>query len=332
MSMEPPGSPPPPPAPEPYATPPSPPQPATDVAPARYAPYPVAPSPAAPRRRTPLVAIGLVVLLIVVAIGAYGVGGFLFAQGRINSATEAYNTVVDHQNKLNDFFANLDKQSSSSDPTTASADATKQNKSLFDQLVSQSQAAQPQVNSDDAALADADSKLHENEWLTVFSRSSLDKSSTQIRDARAALGVAKTVLADYIQYGNFFSSLDSAAIDLDTLGNDASASDLAGASTAVQALKADVAKALSLDKASGLPADVDTFMHDLQTLANDFETLLNAAIARDSTAAQTAAKAVDADTTKLDSYDFATFTTAAQAFYSNLIDQYNADIDKANKD
>jgi hypothetical protein len=300
--------------------------------PAGYPQYPPPPAITPRGSRTPLIAIGLVVLLVIVAVAAYGVGGFVFARSRINSATDAYNTVVGHQNTLNAFFNNLSNQFDSSDPTTGSSDAIKQEKTLFDQLVTQSQTAQPQVSSDDASLATADAGLHENQWLTTFMRSSLDKSSTRIGDARAALAVAKTVLADYIQYGNFFSSLDAAALDLDTLGNDASASDLAGAATAVEAFKGDVAKALTLDKAPGLPAEVDNFMNDLQKMANDFETLLNAAIAHDAAGVQAAAAAVDADGTKLDGYDFAAFGTASQAFYQNLIDQYNAAVNRANKD
>jgi hypothetical protein len=288
--------------------------------------------PAARRRsRTPLIAIILVVLVVILAGGGYLVGGFVYAQGRLNTAADAYNKVVDHQSKLGDFFNSLSKQFAATDPASATADSIKKEKALYQQLVSQSQAAQPQVTSDDASLASADAGLKENQWLTALSRSSMDTSSAKIGHFRAALAVAQTILADYIQYGMFFETVDDAATDLDTLSHAAEASDFTAAAAAVQTLKNDVAKAIPLDHAPGLPPEVDSFVRDLQKMANDFASLLNAASAGDSAGVQAAASALDADSTKLDGYDFAAIDTKSQNFYQALIDQYNAEVDKANK-
>ena len=142
----------------------------------------------------------MVVVLVIVVLGGYVVGGFVYAQGRINSATDAYNKVVDHENKLTDYFNSLDSQftKNNTDPANATSDQIQQEKSLYLQLASQSQAAQPQVTADDNSLASADSGLKDNSWLTVLSKGSLDKASARIGHARAALAVAKTILADSI--------------------------------------------------------------------------------------------------------------------------------------
>ncbi len=164
-----------PPAPEAPATPPPGPSPyAPPPAPAEYAAppaYGAPPPPPARRGRGPLIAIVLVVLLVILAGGGYAVGGFVYANSKVNSATDAYNKVVDHENALTDLFNKLDAQfkSNNNDPASASSDSIKQDKTLNLQLASQSKSAQPTVESDDTALANAASSLNENSWLTALS-------------------------------------------------------------------------------------------------------------------------------------------------------------------
>ncbi len=293
-----------------------------------------APPPPAPRRgRGPLVAIVLVVLLLILVGGGYVVGGFVYANGKVNSATDAYNKVVDHENALTDLFNKLDAQfnSNNSNTTTASTDSIKQDKTLNLQLASQSKTAQPTVESDDQALATAASSLNENSWLTAISKSSLDKSSNRISHARAALAIAKTVLADSILYGTFYASVDDASLDLDALDTAANAGDLNAVDSAITTLKSDVAKAIQQDSAPGVASQMDGFLKDLQKTANDFATLVAAVRAGNSSGVNTAVAALDADTTKLDGYDFNAMGASESAFYKALIDKYNTEIDAANK-
>jgi len=293
-----------------------------------------APPPPAPRRgRGPLVAIVLVVLLLILVGGGYVVGGFVYANGKVNSATDAYNKVVDHENALTDLFNKLDAQfnSNNSNTATASSDSIKQDKTLNLQLASSSKSAEPTVESDDQALATAASSLNENSWLTALSKSSLDKSANRISHARAALAVAKTILADSVLYGTFYASVDDAALDLDALDTAFNSGDLNAIDTAIQTLKSDVAKAIQGDSAPGVASQMDPFLKDLQKLANDFAALVAAARAGNSSGVNAAAAALEADSTKIDGYDFKAMGASEQAFYKALIDKYNTEVDAANK-
>jgi hypothetical protein len=324
--------PPPPPAPAPNAPPPAyeAPPPAYEAPPPAYG---APPPPPARRGRGPLVAIVLVVLLVILAGGGYAVGGFIYANGKVNSATDAYNKVVDHENALTDLFNKLDAQfkSNNNDPASSSADSIKQDKTLNLQLASSSKTAEPTVDSDDQALANAASSLNENSWLTALSKSSLDKSATRISHARAALAIAKTILADSVLYGTFYASVDDAALDLDAIDNAANTGDLNAVDSAVQTLKSDVAKAIQEDNAPGVASQMDPFLKDLQKTANDFSALIAAVRAGNANGVNAATAALDADTTKLDAYDFTAMGTSEQAYYKALIDKYNTEIDAANK-
>ena len=295
--------------------------------------YGAPPPPPARRGRGPLIAIVLVVLLVILAGGGYVVAGFGYASSKVNSATDAYNKVVDHENALTDLFNKLDAQfnSNNNDPASASTDSIKQDKTLNLQLASQSKAAQPTVDSDDQTLASTASGLNENSWLTVLSKSSLDKSATRINHARAALAVAKTILADSILYGTFYASVDDAALDFDAIDAAANSGDLNAVDSAITTLKTDVAKAIQQDKAPGVASQMDPFLKDLQKTANDFSALLVAVRAGNSTQVNTIVKQLDADTTKLDAYDFDAMGKSEQAFYKGLIDKYNTEVDAANK-
>jgi hypothetical protein len=295
--------------------------------------YGAPPPPAARKGRGPLVAIVLVVLLVILAGGGYVVGGFAYANSKANSATDAYNKVVDHENALTDLFNKLDAQfnSNNKNTTTDSLDSIKQDKTLNLQLASESKAAQPTVESDDQTLASAGASLNENSWLTALSKSTLDKSANRINHARAALAVAKTILADSILYGTFYATVDDAAIDFDAIDTAANAGDLNAVDAAIQKLKSDLATAITQDSAPGVASQMDPFLKDMQTTANDFSALVAAVRAGDGNQVNVIVKKLDADTTKLDSYDFTAMGNSEQAYYKALIDKYNAEVDAANK-
>lgn len=350
MSTEPPGPPDPNAPSEPPSTPPTPQEehgwapaapPPAPPEPAAYAPPPAGPPPAyapppsvaGPRRgRGGLLAIILVIVVLIVGGGGYAAAGFATANSKLNSSTDAYNKVTDHLNKLTDFFNNLSSQFDKNNLTSSSVDSVKQEKTLLGQLVSQSQSSQPTVTADDQSLANADASLSENSWLTVFSKSSLDKQSTKIEDLRAGLKIAQTILADYIKYGTFYETLDDAVIDIDAMSTALDNHDINGANTAVQTLKSDLTKAQTENVAgAGISTQMSGFVTTMQSFATDFGNLLSAAQAGNSAGVNAAASALDADSAKLDKFDETAIATEEQNFYKQLIDSYNAAVDKANK-
>jgi hypothetical protein len=286
-----------------------------------------------PRQRSlgPIIAGLVIVVVIIAAIGGYVVGGLAYAQTRLNNAHTTYNKVVDHQNSLTDTVNSAAKQFSGSSVSDTSTSASLQSfKTTMAGVVTKSQQAQPQIESDDASLASADSGLKENQWLTVLSRSELDKESAKIGHERKALAAAKVLTADYVQIGNFYQAFADVLIDFDTLGTKAQAKDLSGAAAASAQLNTDAAKAISLDKAPGLPAEIDTLLHEIQSIGTDFTNLINAAAQNNEAGVTAAENALTSDASKVEAFDFTKAGSEIDAFYQPLIDSYNSEVDKAN--
>jgi hypothetical protein len=283
-----------------------------------------------PRNIVPIIAGGVVAVLVVVAAIGYGIAGFTFASGRIATTRTTYNAVVAHQNTLTDEFNSLNSNVAGVNLTSATTTQLKQNRAAYDTLVSQSQSAQPTITTDDAALAAAQARLSDSSWLTLFSRPMLNNASAKIGHERKALATAKTITGDLIELGTFYQSFYDSLIDLDTLSTKAQATDFTGAATAITALKTDIAKAIKLSDAPGIPPEMKQFLTDFQTLAVDFGKLLDAAVAGDTNGAQADLKAVDADITKIEAYDTDKMSTEIKAFYQPMIDAFNSEIAKAN--
>lgn len=276
----------------------------------------------------PIIAGVVIVVVLVAAIGAYVVGGYAYATTRLNSATSSYNKVVDHLNSLNDTVNGLGDKLTNTNAASASATDLQNDKAVIAQIVTKSQAAQGQIDDDDTSLAQAQSSLQENQWLTVIRKGDMDKAQTRIGHERKALALAKTITADYVQVGTFYQTFFDVAIDVDTLGTKAQAADITGASAADEKLKTDTAKAISQDKAPGLPPEMDTFLQDIAALAKDFSALVNAKDASTESAAETA---LQADVQKIQDFDFNKIGTAVHDYYQPLIDNFNSEVDRANK-
>jgi len=271
----------------------------------------------------------IVVVVLILAIIGYVAAGFAVAAGQISSADKTLNTVITNENAITAQF-NSSKANSALD-TKATAAELQSNKTALGQLVSQSQAAQPTIASDDATLASAQDSLKNNSWLTALSKSSLDQKSAKITHWRNALASAKTITADYVQLGTFLQAYDDALIDVDNLITKGNANDFTGMAASLGSLKTDIAKALSLAGAPGVPPDMKAFLTDVQTEGTDTTKLLNDAIAgADSATIQADINAVDADGTKVDAHDIIAINTAINAFYGTLIDAYNSEVSKAN--
>jgi hypothetical protein len=283
------------------------------------------------RRNTWAVVTGVVVcVVVVVGLLGYGIVGYNFATSRIDSARSTYNSVIVHQNTITEEFNNINTKLTTVNLTSSSAADITVNRATFVQLVSQSQVAQPTITADDTTLAAAQASLKDKAWLTLFNRTGLDQMSSRIEHERNALASAKKITADLLLLGQFFQAYDDAFIDLNTIDTKEQASDLPGAAAAIATLKTDIAKALALAGAPGLPPEMKQLLTDMQTLAVDDGKLLDAAIAGDVGASQAAVKLVQADVAKLESHNYDAIGSEIKAFYQPLVDTFNAEVAKAN--
>jgi len=273
--------------------------------------------------------IAAIVIVVLVAVFGYAAAGFAFATSRLDGARNTYNAVVAHQNAITD-TVNLFNTKFTATTAAATASDLKADRSLLDEVVSKSKAAETTSAADDALLASAQASLTDSSWLTVFNRSNLDHYSSKIGHERKALGDSKTLTGDYVLLATFYQSFFDALIDFDTVGNKIEASDFQGALAGVSTLQTDLGKALQASSAPGLPPEVHQFIVDFQTFATDEGKLLAAVNSSDVSAGQSLSPKVTADVTKLDSYDFTKIGTDIASYYTPLIDDYNSEISKAN--
>ncbi|HEX2680713.1 MAG TPA: hypothetical protein VHQ03_05420, partial [Candidatus Dormibacteraeota bacterium] len=89
------------------------------------------------------------------------------------------------------------------------------------------------------------------------------------------------------------------------------------------------ATALGLSSAPGFPPEVHAFMVDFQTMTNDFQSLFNAAINGDDAGVTTYSNKVQADVTKLGTYNFDKMDSDSKAFYQPYIDTFNNEFSAA---
>lgn len=276
--------------------------------------------------RSALVAV-VVVIIVLVGIIGYAVVGLAYTSTRVATADRSLNTVVSHQNTLNSTFKDINKQfnglssNSTFNPT--------QSRTAIDKFVLNAIAAGTMVDKDDASLVSARASLEAQKWLTALNRSGLDREAARIDHARKALLNAKSVAADYVKDGEFFQAFLDSLLDLDGVLTQSSNGDIAGAKAGLPKLKTDVDNGLQLSMAPGLPNEVHSLMLDFVTLVVDFGKLLDAVAANDNAKIVTAGRAVEADGTKIGSYDFAKIGTDIDAYYKPRLDTFNSEMAKA---
>ena len=73
----------------------------------------------------PVLAIIVAVIIVIVAVIGYAVAGYAYSQSRLNSARNAYNTVVGHENKLTDAVNSLGTKLTGANVVNAQDCATK---------------------------------------------------------------------------------------------------------------------------------------------------------------------------------------------------------------
>lgn len=270
-------------------------------------------------------AILTVASIVCLALFGYLAGGLLLAKVRLDAAGAAYAAAVGDQKGIAPTINSL-KSSVHSGLATGTASQRAQARAAAARDLAFAQSAQTQIDFDDQSLAAAGSALQEDRWLTVLSRSSLDRAASRVFAERKVLGDARTIMADYVQMDTFAVALFDVDVDADGITAASKAKDVHGIEVAIGQLRSDIAKAKSLDRAPGLPPQVDRLMRLIQVIGDDFARVLSAALSHNNAAVAAARKVGSADIAKLRAFDFNSIVTGIEAFYGPMVDAYNTDV------
>ncbi|HEY1455331.1 MAG TPA: hypothetical protein VGG31_02445 [Candidatus Dormibacteraeota bacterium] len=272
-------------------------------------------------------AIIVAAVIVVVAILGYVLIGFAYSANRIANTDRTLNAVISHQNSLNQRLDDVNSTfgvlsaSSTYNPTEA--------KAAVDLFVANAASATATVGKDDASLTDASRRLNDQPWLSLLTRSNLDREASRIAHARKALADARIVAADYQEDGQFWEAFISTTQDLNAMTSAATSSQWDAARSAFGTMTTDAASALQLASAPGLPPELHSIMGDLQTFVSDYGKLIDASQAGDDAKVATASAAIQVDAGKLGAYDFDAITAKIAAFFKPLIDGFNSEMRQA---
>jgi hypothetical protein len=278
------------------------------------------------RLRITIVAIVLIVIVVIGIIG-YAVTGLAYAQTRVGNADKTLGAVISHQNNIDSSFSDLSAKFKSL--SSAGTFDPLQERTLFEQFVANETASAATDDRDDASLASARASLGEQQWLTFFARGNLDHEGARIDHARKALAIAKTAATGYVQVGQFFAALYDAELDFQMFSTQIATADFSGANTTLSAMKTHVDKGLQLSTAPSLPTELHALMGDFETLVSDFSKLLAAAAANDDTAVINAENSVQADASKLSTYNVDDIMAKIAAYYKPMFDQHASELAQA---
>ena len=259
-----------------------------------------------------------------IGIIGYAGTGIVYSGALTANAERTINTVVSHENSLNESFTSINSQLSAL--STSSTFDAQQAITLVDKSVSNSELATRTINQDDASLSSIEKQLGENHWLTAIGHSNVDRESTRVAHARDALAAARTIASDQVLDGHFWHSLYTALGDLDTLNKQSGAGDLSSARSTLTTMQSDVNMAVQQSSSPGLPADLHDLMVDLQSFVTDYGKELDAQLAGDDASVAQYQAGVEADLTKLSAYDIDKIGKEIDAFYKPLIDRFNSEI------
>jgi hypothetical protein len=276
--------------------------------------------------RTAIIAIAIIVIVLIGIIG-YAVTGLAYAQTRVVDANKALDTVISHQNNLNNTFADLNGKFNSLSSSTP-VDPT-QARTLFEQFVASEKAAGVTDDQDAKSLAKTETRLRERSWLTLVTGTSLDSEAAKIDHAQKALVIGKTAAAGYVQAGQFFQTYFDVQIDGQMFNAQVATADLTAAATTLTTMKGHVATGLTESSAPGLPAELHTLMADLGTLVTDLGKLLDGVATNDIGVIVSANTSVQADAGKLATYHLDTIMSEIAAYYKPMFDAINSEMAKA---
>jgi hypothetical protein len=272
------------------------------------------------RKQIEIAVLGSLIIGVILYAGA----GIVYAGALTSNAERTLNTVVSHQNSLNTSFNKID-----SEVSALGGSGTfnpQQAVGLVDRSVTSSQVAAVTINRDDSSLASVQGQLNSSRWLTLAGHTTMDRESARVGHARNALAAARTIAADQVLDGHFWHALYTALGDLDTLNNQAGSGDYTSAKSTQAKVQAEVAQAVQLSTAPGLPPDLHSLMVDLQTFVSDFGKQLDAQIAGDDAAVAQYQSSLDADRSKLGTYNVDKIGSDIDTFYRPLIDRFNSEI------
>jgi len=261
--------------------------------------------------------------ILIIGIIGYAGTGIVYAGVMVANADRTLNTVVSHEN---DFSKSFNEITTEHKALSGSNFNPKDEVALADKSVMSSQLAAQTINQDDAALGSVERSLEGSRWLTAVSRSSLDRESTRIRHLQNSLAAGRTIAAAGVVDGSFWHSVYSALADLDLINTQAGTGDFTSARTTLTIMKADVDNAVQQPASPSLPADLRQLVIELQTLVADYSKQLDAQIAGDDATVAAQQAVLDADRTKLASYDMDKVGTEIDAFYKPLIDRFNSEM------
>lgn len=259
------------------------------------------------------------VALIVVLGGGYGVAGYVSASTRLSTANHAVAGAVAHRQAFDDAPSTFVDQAA--DAASLRSDADRFVQTWSDQSAT--------IAGDEAALASAETGVHQQEWLTLVRRGSLDTASARIAHARKALAAAHTAATEHVKEGQFLQVYADVAKDFETLAADAQASDLAGARTASSQMVTDSGRAIAMLTDPQFPSELRQLMQGLQTLAQDFVDYIDAVNANDQAKASSLMAKTNADVTSVSSVDTSSIGTKVDEYYQPYLDTYHSELSRA---
>jgi hypothetical protein len=168
--------------------------------------------------------------------------------------------------------------------------------------------------------------LKDKQWLTMVGRGSLDRESGRVTHARNALAAARTIAADEMLDGHFWHAMYAGISDLTTLNTQSGGGDLTGAKSTLAKMKTDVDAAAQLSTSPGLPVELHNLMADFQTFVGDYGKQLDAQLAGDEASVAAYQSTIQADLSKMTSYNIDKIGAEIDAYYKPMIDRFNKEM------
>ncbi len=266
-----------------------------------------------------MMAIIAAVAVLLVIGGTYGVAGYLSASSRIGNANHALDVTLAHRDAFDN--APIELGLDAPDSKTMQTASAKFAQTWKAQVAT--------IESDERALASADSGLRQQQWLTFIRRGNIDSATARVDHARKALEVARTIAAERVKEGQFEESLADAAADFDAVLSDSQSQNLTAAVTAANKMQTDAGGALGLTTDTQFPPEVHDYVADIQAVAKDLVDYLNAISRGDQTGAKTLIAKADTDLNQLQTFDVLAMGEKVDAYYQPLMDSYHAELSKA---
>jgi len=267
---------------------------------------------------TILTAVAVVAVLLVVG-GAYGVAGYVIAGNKITAANRAIDAATSHRSGFDNAPSTFDIQRSDAKAFQSDAAAWMQ------AWTSQSTT----IASDDSALTGAAGKLHDQQWLTVVRKGSLDSASARAGHAHKALDTAKTIATHRLAEGKFLVAYATFLNDVETFITKEQGGDELGALASASQFPIDADKAVSLSADPQFPAELGAYMRSVATVFKDLVDYLNAVTKGDSATAKTLQAKTNDDINAGKQIDISQVSTKVDEFYQPYLDTYHKELSLA---